>query len=53
MPNLLLMTKRERGLHFLKTFLEDLVTGVSHRMIRTVLKTDSGHVALLADNFFL
>ena len=37
---------------FLKTFREDFVTGVSHRMIWTVLKTDSGHVALLADNFF-
>ena len=37
---------------FLKTFREDFVTGVSHRMIWTVLKTDSGHVALLTDNFF-
>ena len=37
---------------FLKTFLEDFVTGVSHRMIWTVLKTDSGHVAFLTDNFF-
>ena len=37
---------------FLKTFLEDFITGVSHRMIWTVLKTDSGHVALLTDNFF-
>ena len=25
--------KREQGLHFSKTFLEDFVTGVSHRMI--------------------
>ena len=33
-------------------FLKDIVTGISYRMIWTVLKTDQGHVALLADNFF-
>ena len=30
----------------------NFVTGVSHRMIWTVLKTDSGHVTLLTDDFF-
>ena len=37
---------------FLKTLREDFVTGVPHRMICTVLKTNSAHVALLTDNFF-
>ena len=38
---------------FLKPFLGDFVTGVSHRIIWTVWKTDSGHAALLTDNFFI
>ena len=37
----------------LKTFLKDFVTGVAHRMVWTVLKTDLQHVALLTDHFFL
>ena len=52
MPNWLLMTIANKGL-ILNSFLEDFVTGVSYRMIWIVLKTDSGLVALLADNVFL
>ena len=47
------MAKREQGLHFFKTFRGDFVTGVSHRMILTVFKTDSRHVALMTENFFI
>ena len=50
---LVLNGKTRTRFTFMKTFCEDFVTGVSHRMIWTVLKTDSGHVALLTDNFFL
>ena len=35
-----------------KNFFEDSVTGVSQRSSWTVLKTDSGHVALLAEIIF-
>ena len=44
-PNWLSMAKREHILHFWKLCGEDFVTGVFHRMIGTVFKTDSRHVA--------
>ena len=49
---LVINDKTRTKFKFLKTFLEDFVTGVSHRMIWTVLKNDSGHAALLTFNFF-
>ena len=49
---LVLNGKTRTSLTFMKPSREDFITGVSHRMIWTVLKTDSGHVALLTENFF-
>ena len=51
MPNWLLIIKREQ-FSILKTFPKDFATGISQRSLKTVLKTDSGHAALLTDNFF-
>ena len=44
--------KNANKVYIFENFSCILWTGVSHRMIWTVLKTDSGHVALLTDNFF-
>ena len=44
--------KNANKVYIFENFLWRLWTGVSQRMIWTVLKTDSGHVALLTDNFF-
>ena len=49
---LVLNGKTRTSFTFMKTSREDFIAGVSHRIIWTVLKTDSGHVALLTENFF-
>ena len=43
--------KNANKVYIFENFSWILWTGVSHRMIWTVLKTDSWHVALLTDNF--
>ena len=49
---LVLNGKTRTSFTFMKTSREDFITGVSHRMIWTVLKTESRHVALLTEKFF-
>ena len=48
---LILNGKTRTSFTFMKPSREDFNTGDSHRMIWTVLKTVSGHVALLTENF--